>query len=78
MPEAAGDGLQSTLQITVVSGVLALPLGVVLALLRLSHRAAIRWIATTHIEMGQTEAALVVGLTRARRSGKWCSRRPSG
>ena len=45
------DGLQSTLQITVVSGVLALPLGVVFALLRLSHRAAIRRIATTYIEI---------------------------
>ena len=42
------DGLPSTLQITLLSGVLALPLGVVSALLRLSHQPAIRWIATTH------------------------------
>jgi len=45
------DGLQSTLQITAVSGVLALPLGVVFALLQLSHRPAIRWIATSYIEI---------------------------
>jgi len=37
------------LQITVASGVLALSLGVLPALLRLSHRSAIRWIATSYI-----------------------------
>jgi len=42
------DGLQNTLQITAVSGVLALPLGVVFALLRLSRRPAIRWNATSY------------------------------
>jgi glutamate transport system permease protein len=45
------DGLQNTLQITAVSGVLALPLGVVFALLRLSRRPAIRWNATSYIEI---------------------------
>ena len=49
--EFLGDGLQRTLQITVVSGVLALPLGVVYALLRLSNGRAIRWIATSYIEV---------------------------
>lgn len=45
------EGLQGTLTATVVAAVLAFPLGAGMAMLRLSHRKAIRYLATGYIEL---------------------------
>jgi glutamate transport system permease protein len=44
-------GVEGTLKATVAAAVLAFPLGVVLALLRVSPTRALRWVATGYIEL---------------------------
>lgn len=45
------EGLQGTLTATVVAAVLAFPLGAGMAMLRLSHRKTVRYLATGYIEL---------------------------
>ncbi|UQX89053.1 amino acid ABC transporter permease [Jatrophihabitans telluris] len=45
------QGLEGTLRATAMSAVLAFPLGIVLALLRLSPRRVVSWLATAYIEV---------------------------
>jgi len=45
------QGLAGTLKATVMSALLAFPLGALLALMRLSRRGVLRWLATGYIEL---------------------------
>ena len=56
------DGLVNTMKLTVVSGALALPLGVLFALLRLAHNRALRWIGTTYVEVFRSVPLLLLVL----------------
>jgi len=56
------DGLVNTMKLTVVSGVLALPLGVLFALLRLAHNRALRWLGTTYVEVFRSVPLLLLVL----------------
>lgn len=56
------DGLVNTMKLTVVSGVLALPLGVLFALLRLAHNRVLRWLGTTYVEVFRSVPLLLLVL----------------
>ena len=56
------DGLVNTMKLTVVSGALALPLGVLFALLRLAHNRALRWMGTTYVEVFRSVPLLLLVL----------------
>ncbi len=56
------DGLLNTLKLTVVSGLIALPLGVLFALLRLARNRAVRWIGTTYVEVFRSVPLLLLVL----------------
>lgn len=56
------DGLLNTLKLTVVSGLIALPLGLLFALLRLAHNRALRWLGTTYVEVFRSVPLLLLVL----------------
>jgi glutamate transport system permease protein len=56
------DGLVNTLKLTAVSGVLALPLGVLFALLRLANGRVPRWLGTAYVEVFRSVPLLLLVL----------------
>jgi glutamate transport system permease protein len=56
------DGLLNTLKLTVVSGVIAVPLGVLFALLRLAQNRGLRWVGTTYVEVFRSIPLLLLVL----------------
>jgi glutamate transport system permease protein len=56
------EGFVNTMKLTVVSGVLALPLGVLFALLRLAHNRALRWLGTAYVEIFRSVPLLLLVL----------------
>ena len=56
------DGLVNTMKLTIVSGLIALPLGVLFALLRLAHNKALRWVGTTYVEVFRSVPLLLLVL----------------
>src|SRR6478735_6951710 len=56
------DGFVNTMKLTVVSGVIALPLGVLFALLRLAHNKALRWLGTAYVEVFRSVPLLLLVL----------------
>ena len=56
------DGFVNTMKLTAVSGVIALPLGVVFALLRLAHNRALRWLGTAYVEVFRSVPLLLLVL----------------
>jgi glutamate transport system permease protein len=56
------DGFVNTMKLTVVSGVIALPLGVAFALLRLAHNNALRWLGTAYVEVFRSVPLLLLVL----------------
>ena len=60
IPTFIWRGLQNTLKVAGLSAIFAFPLGAVLALLRLSHRRALRWISTIYIEFFRSTPLLLL------------------
>ena len=56
------DGFVNTMKLTAVSGVIALPLGVLFALLRLAHNKALRWLGTAYVEVFRSVPLLLLVL----------------
>jgi len=56
------EGFVNTMKLTVVSGVIALPLGVAFALLRLAHNKALRWLGTAYVEVFRSVPLLLLVL----------------
>jgi len=56
------EGFINTMKLTVVSGVIALPLGVLFALLRLAHNKPLRWLGTAYVEVFRSVPLLLLVL----------------
>jgi glutamate transport system permease protein len=60
IPAFIWHGLQNTLKVAGLSAIFAFPLGAVLALVRLSHNRALRWMSTTYIEFFRSTPLLLL------------------
>ena len=56
------DGFVNTMKLTVVSGLIALPLGILFALLRLAHNKIARWLGTAYVEVFRSVPLLLLVL----------------
>lgn len=60
IPTFLWHGLQNTLKVAGLAGVLAFPMGALLALMRLSETRLVRWLATTYIELFRSTPLLLL------------------